>query len=98
MSPIRSRALPHDEEAGTAVRVATSIRLTPQQVAFLDRFRARVARDTGFRISRVALLGILVDVVSAAPPDLRNVASESDLTRRLCEASCRTAASLKGRN
>ena len=87
MTPIRSRELPRDDAAGAALRVATSIRLTPRQVDFLDRFRARVARDTGFRISRVALLRILVDVVSAAPPDLRHVASESDLTRRLCEAS-----------
>ncbi len=81
------RRLPSDEVAGAPIQVATSIRLTQGQIYFLDRFRARLARDTGCRISRAGLLQVLVEAVSAAQPDLRDVTSEADLTRRLRDAS-----------
>ena len=81
------RQIPGEEVADEPVSVVTSVRLTEGQIYFLDRFRARVARDTGCRISRAGLLQVLAEVVSAAPPDLRDVASEADLTRRLCEVS-----------
>lgn len=85
----RVRPLPADEVPDAPIQVATLIRLTQGQIHFLDRFRALVTRDTGCRISRALLLQVLVEVVSTVPPNLRNVASESDLTRRLCEASGR---------
>lgn len=85
----RPRRLPGDEVTDEQACVVTTVRLTEGQIYFLDRFRARVARDTGCRISRAALLQVLAEVVSSVPPDLRNVASEADLTRRLCEVSGR---------
>ena len=83
------RQLPDDAVTDAPIRAVTSIRLAPTQIYFLDRFRARVARDTGCRISRTALLQVLVDAVSAAQPDLRDVTSESELTQRLCDVSGR---------
>lgn len=83
----RPRQLPDEGVTDEPFCVVTSVRLTEGQIYFLDRFRARVARDTGCRMSRAALLQVLAEVVSAAPPDLRDVASEADLTRRLCEVS-----------
>ena len=84
-----SGELPEDAATGAAACAATSIRLTAGQLYFLDRFRARVARDTGCRISRTQLLQVLVDAVGTAQPDLRDVTSEADLTRRLSEVSGR---------
>lgn len=81
------RQLSGDDVADEQACVVTTVRLTEGQIYFLDRFRARVARDTGCRISRAALLQVLAEVVSAVPPDLRDIASEADLTRRLCEVS-----------
>lgn len=90
MKAVRPSREPSDEaEARASACAATSIRLTAGQLYFLDRFRARVARDTGCRISRTQLLQVLVDAVGTAQPDLRDVTSEADLTRRLCEASGR---------
>ncbi|MGH7682304.1 MAG: hypothetical protein ACRD16_01695 [Thermoanaerobaculia bacterium] len=82
----RIRQIPADEGGNAPMRVTTSVRLTPGQIYFLDRFRARVARDSGCRISRAALLQVLVAVASTAPLNLSDIASEDDLTRRLCEA------------
>ena len=48
---------------------ATSLRLTPGQVYFLDGFRARVRRDTGCRIPRAKLVQALVDAITENPSD-----------------------------
>ena len=74
---------------GSASHVTTTVRLTSAQIDFLDRFRARVARDTGCRISRAGLLEVLMDVIDAGGSELRDVTSEADLTHRLSDASCR---------
>jgi hypothetical protein len=68
---------------------ATSIRLTQEQVYFLDSFRARVRRDTSYPMPRGAILQALVETLSAASLDLQDVTSEFELTRLLCEASAR---------
>ena len=86
----RPRKLPCDGVADDPISVVTTVRLKEGQIYFLDRFRARVARDTGCRISCAALLQVLAEVVSAAPPDLRDAESEDDLMRRLCEVSGRS--------
>jgi len=85
----RPRQLSNDEATDGSLSVVTSVRLTEGQIYFLDRFRARVARDTGCRLTRNLLLQVLVDAVGAAQPDLRDVTSEADLTQRLCAASDR---------
>ena len=85
MNTIRDR---HDvvaRQMSNAINhVVASVRLARDHVLFLDHFRAQVARDTGYRISRSALLQVLADVVTAARLDLRDVASETELTQRLC--------------
>jgi hypothetical protein len=70
---------------------ATTVRLTRAQVYFLDRFRAQVNLDAGCRIPRAGLLQVLLEVVSEAPLDLRDVTSEERLTKLLCDASTRHA-------
>jgi hypothetical protein len=70
---------------------ATTVRLTRGQVYFLDRFRARLNLDTGFRIPRAGLLQVLLEVASEAALDLRDVTSEEDLTKLLLDAPTRHA-------
>ena len=67
----------------------TSIRITRDQIYFLDRFRAQVNRDTGCRMPRAAVLQALLETIRAASIDLSGVSSEADLTKRLCELSGR---------
>lgn len=55
---------------------ATSLRLTPSQIYFLDGFRARVRRDTGCRIPRAKLVQALVDAIAEIAPDLGDLPVE----------------------
>jgi len=81
------RRLPGRDPEDAALATPTSIRLTREQIYFLDSFRARVCKDTGCRIPRGTLLQVLVEAVSSAAVDLRDVTSESDLAKLLRESS-----------
>ena len=87
MSSRGVRRHPGQAAEHSPVSSPTTIRLTQEQVYFLDCFRARVSRDTGCRIPRGTLLQMLVEAAAAAPVDIRSVTSEFELTRLLCEAS-----------
>ncbi len=52
-----------------SIDTATSLRLTPSQIYFLDGFRARVRRDTGCRMPRARLVQTLLESIEDQTPD-----------------------------
>jgi hypothetical protein len=68
---------------------ATSLLLARSQLYFLDRFRARVRRDTGCRLSRSGLVQILIDVFADASLDFTGITSETRLKERLHDGAGR---------
>ena len=84
---------------------ATSLRLTPGQVYFLDGFRARVRRDTGCRIPRAKLVQALVEAITENPSDFvslpidegpRSAESASSVTLQRRQKSVMRSRSSKG--
>lgn len=57
----------------SSIDTATSLRLTPSQIYYLDGFRARVRRDTGFRMPRARLVQALLEAIEDESPDLATV-------------------------
>jgi hypothetical protein len=61
----------------------TSFVVTPEQLEFLDRFRARVRRDSGRRITRAAILTALVSALVQRAIPLDEITSETHLKEHL---------------
>jgi len=61
----------------------TSFVVTPEQLEFLDRFRARVRRDSGRRITRAAILTALVSALVRRAIPLGEIRSETHLKEYL---------------
>jgi len=60
----------------------TQFTLRASQIEFLDRFCARVRRDTGSRFSKRSIIETLIEAMPASLP-LREVASEIHLKEAL---------------
>ena len=68
---------------GTLRAGRTSLLLTPAQIHFLDRFRARVRRDTGGYLSRTRIIAVLVNALAESRVPLAGVRSETHLKEEL---------------
>jgi len=65
----------------------TSLMLNPSQIEFLDRFCARVRRDTGGRLTKGAIIGALVKGLAESRVSLDRVRSEIHLKEALRDDS-----------
>ena len=83
-SPPRGGAAPGEVHSLAMAGVGrTSLLLTPAQIGFLDRFCARVRRDTGGYLSRARIIAVLVNALAESRVSLAEVHSETHLKEAL---------------